>query len=709
MRAFLASMMVCALAGVPSLRAQAVNEVQHRNLPSYAASVTFLKYTGTDAVGLVRDQDMTYNPGTWSDVRILSWNPPLTTISGYQSGVFRITHVHILSFPPDKRAGLADAAKAAKPVLASDADKDSVLLKDGRILRHAVMLRATPEGALIKHDGGTDLVPPANLTPDFHRNHRPFGRFLYFAELPLADGAKLTAARVGAIDAENCRIAHAAGVLAVPLASLPEEAQALVRKYLIEPRLFATEVLTDPASRSKPAPRAAQSRPTPTPAPVLQKTSPGHYAVLPLAGGLVLRDVSLLSVGETVVHYQETGKEPRFASWKDFPAEVRDELALDLYPTLIEILRHGVVSSGRSPIYALAGNERVEKEIDFETEAKEAGGGRIVARVGRGFVVIAAKNKAAGGAAVRLPKPLAGLTRGFVTPSDFAHLGPPSWRKWWSESGPDPLPEVVADDAYNRVTFAPVVLDPDAVLLDAFDPRFTLLGNRQGVMRRAWRVEPAAHPGFALVETDAGFYFGVLTRVEKLAETQMTWEQLVAQRSGVFALEKTGQKTVRPDATLLQVNDSGPLASRLMLSPGGLRVYPSHHRIIVDKGMSGLITALEASQTDTVELAASNSTETFEHKTETEIERLTVQLNSVSADSVFLKVISQVRERKVDRAPGPWKSRKEEKIFELPRDPDGGIRLTDGNTIYELAFPKVGGAQFTTYVPKENALSKAPR
>jgi hypothetical protein len=711
---FLGRLFFVVFAGSGVLMGAPISEVQHQALPRFESEIEFVPYKGR--MEKLPYDDRTLNPRGWSDVRIVAINGELVTISGYphRGKGFLSEDVHVMCFPLKLRPRLLEAAAAARPILAQN-DPNAILLTNGKVLPKASIVSATPNSATIEFEGGSQTVGLDKIASSYRRSLALPGKFVYFRELTLNDGRKLAKVRVAATDSENCRIAHEAGSLGVPLDALPEVERKIVSEQLIGPGLFAAEVITDPDLLIKRRVHAGGApAPKPTPAAVLEKAGFNSYAVLPLKSGAVLRNAKIVGVGPEGVTVLVDGSRGT-VSKSDLPEEVYLEAGGTFAPMFAELLTHGVVAKGGSEIFELLGQN--PQAPDFEDAAKKARGGRMLARVGPGYLLMEGRNRNWEGAAVQFPKPPSNFTRGYIMTADFAHLGVKSWREWWHGGDRDPLAGTLSDKGEYRGKFEPVELNKDMLLLDPFEARFTLFGNEQGAMKRAWRIEEPLRKGLAIVETKSGFYLGVLVEKSDLAETHMTWAELLAHRSGGYNIEKTGQRQLQPGSTVFQANGKTD-PERLSRSLQGARLQPGHYRTLIDRGVESTRLQMETSQADNVEILAEPAGD-FSRTKEVDVEKVTVQFRSMAAGTAVFQVVVDQREREVERtydgsgAMGisgtQWKSRKVEKSFELETELDGGLRFLEGDTIYELTFPKVGGYLLATYSVKANPLSRAPR
>ena len=693
----------------------AVNEVQHSKLPKLGTRIDFIMVTLKNGL---RDLPPggSFNPGSWSDVRLVEWNPPWATISGYRknSVSLRTARVHMLSFPDAIKAQVQNQDREARSVMTNPAYHDALLLSDGRILQQVSVLRAVPGEIVLRHSQGEETLAPSQLPPSFFRAHPPAHNFLYLHELSLTDGTKLEGVKIAPTDKDHCRIAHRAGVQTTPLSELPEDVQHLVVTHLITPGKFSTEIVTDPALRKQRAPTVAQRSPTPastptpapTPRPALLRQTFAHYLTLPLANGQVLSDVKCLSVDDQSAHFVGP-KGEQGVPLAQLPEEVRGELGSALIPAFRELLEHGVVARHRSPLFELA--SPAPESPDLKEAAKGASGGRTIGYVGAGFLATEGRWRNPDGAAAQFPKALTGIQRAFVLGEDFAHLGEKSWRKWWLNGRHDPLPELVPPNRRYLLKFAPAVLDAESILLDPFEGRHTLFGNRKGIIRRAWKITPTSRENLTIVETDSGFYLGLLTRQPNLAESQMSWTQLAAHQDSFHTLQKISQKTLQKNTILFQL----PTDQRL--SPESSRIRPIHYRTLTENGLPGLQVALNVPQTDGFE-KSSDSTANYDREKEIEIDRVNLQIATETAGTIVFSITCQQRERLVERTrdrdgrtlvhKDPWKIKRTDTPWEADRDADGGIRFTDGTRIYEILPQKIGGTQLITYEIRENALRK---
>lgn len=694
-----------------------INVAQYQKLPLIAEKIDFVPYRSTSTVQ--PDLWVTQNPGSWQGVRLVAWKPPVATVCASRVGdpkSIRTTYVHVLSFPPALRLKLNDLAPKAAEAMRDKAGANTLVLADGRTLQDVTLLYAVPYFIHVCHAGGEEDISLKIVEPNYSALHNLTSDTVYMRHLTLKDGTTLEEARIAAQDPEMTRVSHSGGSLPVALADLPLEAADLVVRNLIEKGRFADEVLSGQARSQKERSRTASSRPTPvptptpTPRPDLIRKGPWQYAQLPLNYGKVLHDVTIVGFDEHSIYIE--GDSEKSVSLTHLPPEVLADLGDMPYKMLEGFLSKGLVAKERSQVFQAIRNPNADKPF------ADATGGKLLGYVGPGYIVLSNRYRNYDGAVVGLPKPLGGASEAFILVQDFAHLGNARDRKWWHEYDPRPLPELTVE---WPLIFRPCLLDADSVLLDPFEGKYTLFGNEHKIMKRAWRISLPSSEKYAFVETMHGYYFGILSTKSDLIEAGMTWTQLVAHQSMPFVLNKTNQKPLKAGQSIIKIsdNDGSTQAAITSFHPEHAQILSTHYRRLIEQGMPGLVMLLQVPQDDGVELVNSRSEPLdFSRQKETFLNRVSLEYVSETDSTVVMKFVVQQRERTVDREKegtrvvvkeGPWRDSKKEAILELNKDPDGGVRLTDGVRIYEIQPSRVTDPQLITYDVLANSLSKKTR
>lgn len=688
---------------------------RHEKLPLIAPQVAFLSIRNMPLTEEQRRHAIT-DPGVWHDVRLVAWEPPIATISGLDGDSKSLTsiYVHILSFPENLRPSVTELAKLIPPSKGLS-DSSTLTLPDGRKLEDAKFLWSTPEAVHLSFRGGEGDFAFQQIEWQFLKANQISYRFICFPELTLKGRTEtLKNVQIIAQDANLCRIRHSAGGGPYSISLLPDEVAALVQKHFIAKGIFSDRFEVPPQRRtasSSPTPAKVKASPTPAPPPEeVIRSGPGRYVKLPIKNREPLRDVTITRIDETSFWYSEA-KNPdqeHSGSLSELPAGVAEDLGMTLVPTLRAMLSLGLVTRSRSPIF-----EVVERETSAGGLA-DIVGGKLLANVGPGFLAPITDLRRFDGRVINLPKPIAGVSRAYILDRDFAILGSRKFREWWQGESGMPFPEFS-----NRAEFALVTCDENTVLLDGYTGRFTLFGNEHGLMQRAWKISSLGAPTpYAIVETLSGYYFGILAQRQDLPEATMTWPQLVANKSTPYALKKVTDRPLRTGQSILRLADASRAPA--FTSPASARIYPGHYRTLTEKGMPGLLVTLQTPQSDGTETISSpDSADSYKSQKQVEIQKVSLDYVSETSSTMLLKLVTDQRERLVERKDDAkgltlveednWKSRSISKVYELEKDPDGGVRLTDGERIYDIQRPRIGDTILSVYEVTQDALIRAPR
>lgn len=709
---FLACLFFLTLSGVNAQ--EQVNLAQHQKLPLLAEEIVFLPYRTK-----LKDQAdlrIVGDPGTWRDVRLVEWAPPVATISGksVSASWVQTNFVHVMSFPPALRprlTQLAPLAAAAKDVKSAN----TLILKNGRRLEDVKLIRAVPSTVHLSHSAGEEDIPLKLLEANYSARHNLTPDSIYYRQLTLKDGTALDDVRIVAKDPENTRIMHSAGSMTVKLQDLPPEVADLVETHLISKSLFRDEVLSSAARAQKERVRTpAAPTPTPIPAPkpeLIRNSSPLQYTQLPLNYGKVLHNVTIVGFDANSLYIEGAPGETSVGK-NHVPPEVLGDMGDMPYDLLIDLLSRGMVARERSPIFEAIRNPNSENPFANAT------GGRLIGHVGAGYIVKSNRYRNYDGAAAALPKPFDEIREVFVLLRDFLYLGEEGDKKWRAVPAPSPLD---GTEGYRPLHFRPCRLDANSILLDAFEGKYTLFGNERNVMKRAWQIVAPGLTQFNFIETEHGFFFGRLSSKADLVEAGMTWPQLVARQSMPFALSKASQKPIKANQPIIKLadNDGSTQAAITAFHPSSSQITSAHYRRLIEQGIPGLMALMQVPQTDGVSLLGSGGeAEDFSRQKETRVSRVALEYVSETDSTLLTKFVIQLKERTVERSrengrvtvkESPWKDAKKETFVELPKDTDGGVRLTDGQKIYEIQPNRVTDSQIITYEVKPNVLNKKTR
>jgi len=342
----------------------------------------------------------------------------------------------------------------------------------------------------------------------------------------------------------------------------------------------------------------------------------------------------------------------------------------------------------------------------------------MIAYVGAGYIVKSNRYRNYDGAGAALPKPFGEVREVFVLLRDFAYLGDEGDKKWRTIPEQSPLD---GPEGYRPLMFRQCQLDADSILLDAFEGKYTLFGNERNVMKRAWQIVSSGLTQFHFVETAHGYFFGRLSSKADLVEAGMTWPQLVAHQSMPFALTKISQKSIKANQPIIRLsdNDGSTQAAITAFHPSGSQITSAHYRRLIEQGIPGLMTLIQVPQTDGVDMiGTATEANDFSRQKEVLISRASLEYISETDSALLTKFIVQQKERTVERGrengrvivkESPWKDAKKETFVELPKDTDGGVRLTDGQRIYEIQPNRVTDSQLITYEVRANVLNKKTR
>jgi hypothetical protein len=330
---------------------------------------------------------------------------------------------------------------------------------------------------------------------------------------------------------------------------------------------------------------------------------------------------------------------------------------------------------------------------------KGARPGEAFAEVSPGFVAMAARNRDSVGGLVKLPSPIGTHAYAYVYISDFADVGSESWRKWWDAMFVDfsVVPEM------NIRKLEPAAVSPQSELLDVFSPQNVLISNREGSFEKSWKLVVtnrrndvlAIGPPLGLARTTSGWFFGFLSQGPPPSLAKIKWPDLVKNRSHPCRLELETSMEAKRGVQILKISDftKARRRSSIQTDPLHSRIHESEFPILLEFGLAGVLADFSLPASTSVRRLAS-VVENGPEK-QTVVKEVLVRFAGWSKERTLVEVISTVDEREIERSvsakgeavvkPKQWKTLKRTADQWIDNDGDGGVRLTDGNKIYDLS------------------------
>lgn len=387
---------------------------------------------------------------------------------------------------------------------------------------------------------------------------------------------------------------------------------------------------------------------------------------------------------------------------------------------LPEFLANAIVVKERTHLSEL----KVANLAAAAPELEDATPGRMLGYVRAGYVAeITRFQSGVTGLSARLPVPFGGQTLAYVTTASFVRfnkLDSPN-KTWVIPRGGGPariLGLAELEKPFTPRTLRVYVPTRETELLNPFDRQDAILSNVAGAMRDAWTFQPAVskEQPFGLVRTDGGYFVGYL-RERASGPPRFTWEQLARESTWRFRLKTEPRNAgLQKGTRIFEMADlqASKRPVRLIDAPIEVQLVPRLYETLLRSGMAGVRTELDTPIDDGTEDAPLAPPRAPGDKQPQEIGKET-RLNSVLAR--FLQrepakthlTIEYVQEERpiyalADGAitRGSWKTSRLQKTVAFENDPDGALRLTDGNLIYELSPIGSTGAKLTVYSVEES-------
>jgi len=416
---------------------------------------------------------------------------------------------------------------------------------------------------------------------------------------------------------------------------------------------------------------------------------------------------------------------------------------------LSAIFVNAVVATSRSPVYEISGGDTSLREAEdavnaeyasplhqfllrnycydiasaFKKVSKDCHPGKTIGYVRPGFILASLEYKNNESAPVLFPKSIGGMRFGVIKWTDFSFAGSTGYRKWWNESGPDPLSDV---SIVACPQFKPFMLTKNSRLLDPFSASEVILSNTEYTMSAAWMIHPAnatKPAGFArnggvlsVVETSDGLFLGYLTEKGITGLSALTWEQALSTNTAPFAIKPDpSKKELKTNTAIFSLFDADSRTQKRSPSsnPEDFLVFPEAYPEILQKGTWALKTSLTAPRGSGFEpIREFEAQTTLQYEVQRKLDRIQLQFDAMDKNSLSLLVISEFStrdvERKVNATGGetivakPWRQKKEQASAYVGLSGDGAVRFTDGEKIYQIALGAMGKPQLTVFHIEKN-------
>lgn len=235
------------------------------------------------------------------------------------------------------------------------------------------------------------------------------------------------------------------------------------------------------------------------------------------------------------------------------------------------------------------------------------------------------------------------------------------------------------------------VVEPDLgmVLYSLSNPNKPILRNSSNVMRRVWLDQNPANQNLAIVETDAAWMMGTLRLLPPPGYTDQTWEEVIEVGTN-FTLRQKSSRTIRLGLNFMDFrsrsghvahHDAAVILNHFLLSPSELEQ-------ILTNGLDPIFDRLTAP--DEVLISDAKNPDELVKR-----ERLQVALSEVTPTSIGFEIRERavVQEVRAVRSGGsysfeigrPKRKDTDTPVF-LPLDADGAMRLTNGESIFEISL-----------------------
>lgn len=383
------------------------------------------------------------------------------------------------------------------------------------------------------------------------------------------------------------------------------------------------------------------------------------------------------------------------------------------------IFSHGIVASDYTTLKGWENPAFESGELPFNEIAKQVNPEAPFAQVRPGFMLLHMNWKTSREVAgAELITPIQGRSFVAISPDSFTALTD----KWWNKSGVPPIKIPISGPGQ----FHEVPPEKFWVLKNPFDPDSPILSNQRGEMKKAWLAvgDPKFGPT-AIVQTDLGFFLGCMDIDNPLAADQFTWLQATSSTTTPFILKKGQSRRIQKPEKLFALLDRNS-QSRGSTAQDLLQraiVRGQDLGVLLTRGLEAMADGLGAPVGDGVEpvgdadtggggSTASGAGGSF---TERKIERVTLVIESWNAASMKFKLDIQQERREIEYSykkgvqtidSTPWKPERIMDFVEIPTDPDGGLRLWNGQKIIDLSPDSFGSLNFTEWAAVQQALRR---
>lgn len=392
----------------------------------------------------------------------------------------------------------------------------------------------------------------------------------------------------------------------------------------------------------------------------------------------------------------------------DIPARIL--LDFDLVPMAVQY--HALVANTRTPLHQWSAAEE-NTRLPYQELAKQPTLGKAFAYIRPGYIVFNMYWRFNEWSGAELPKEYLGKHFAVIREKDFTSIVPDDSR-WWNTDS-TPLAKDMCPSDWKRTEVL-----PNAVLLDPFDMAVPILANRNREMKRVWTSQTRNGLPLALVETSGGYFYGYLREVEPLDDSEINWTLATQEKNGKFRLVKKntyqldlGKKSL---FTLLDTTRRNALKAPLATLDRS-RISARHLSRLLDGGMPALLSELTIPQSDGIEMIPETDTAppTASFSAERVVEKIIVYPETCNPAEYRFRISTQQREREVSisyksglatTSETSWKKKVLDEYVQLPPDLDGGIRLTDGEKIYELTPNRFGKLEVVEWEVEPSPLQK---
>lgn len=519
-------------------------------------------------------------------------------------------------------------------------------------------------------------------------------------------------------------IVHSMGVTRVPLAELEPEIQqryeydsAKAQAFLEAERKAKEEAVRPVVAPSTPPPQVDGSSPpgshTTEPAVNSKKEenptngrvgNSRSYEKLFCRDGRFFENVDVQAdhMGFTIRRQAETGKTEERVTFWDAPSS----LLLD-FEKFEELFERMLVAKDRTQLYEL-NRDGTEGGRPFHELAKDP-------PVGSGFVSVPEGYVFANMNRMSLPQSAVELVRGIGTRSfaigDAGKLVGLSGSDWWNKFAGHQTPRLSVPS--KLVKKEPSKL---GVLYSIFDPQVPILGNTAGEILNLWVDGKTDQNGLlALAETGNGLFLGYYQEHAALGGGEITWEDAVSDKTKRFQLRRVRlPRKIRQGERLLRLFDAS--ARRILGAEfkevGQLKLGGQHFQALLQRGVEAAVQDRVLPQGDGVRFPESGIESVASAALDKVVitDQVDAKLKDVLPHAYIFDIESMQRVIEIRKENSGGRTtlqesrpqrRKQNEVVEVPPDLDGGLRLTDGQHIYELK-PALGGTELVVWETERN-------